>query len=136
MQVIYSGKIEKVVQAVYFVNILFQDNDFWQSIAEKNTFDDTRYSGSDIVGFMRSTSDPIEVFVVRPKNPFTSATGYNNSRYPSRIFLYSHRLSRDIGALVETIVHECVHSADRTSDGNPRIDFGHSVVVKYFRTLT
>jgi len=125
MSVIYTGNKQKIIDAVDYVNDLFEDEKFWLEISEKDMFDNTSHSPSDIAILMKGKTDNVEVKLYRPRWPRHRKTNaYTSISYPNILFLNSKKLWRNIGSMVNTIVHEHVHSVDYT-DGEPNIEYGH-----------
>ncbi|ODB36410.1 hypothetical protein BB427_15845 [Pseudoalteromonas sp. BMB] len=126
MKIVYNGKQQKVIDAVDYVNDLFDEDEFWKAIEDKGTFDYSAYSAKDIAGFMRDKEKIVEVKLYRPRWPRHRKTNaYTDPKYPNTLFYNSKKLWRGIGNIVNTIVHEYVHSVDFTEDHNSRVDYGH-----------
>ncbi len=125
MSVIYTGNKQKIIDAVDYVNDLFEDESFWLEISKKDLFDNASHSPSEIANLMKGKTDNVEVKLYRPQWPRDRNTNaYTSVRYPNVLFMNSKKLWRNIGSMVNTIVHEYVHSVDLT-DGDPSIDYGH-----------
>ena len=126
MNIIYKGKQQKIIDAVDYVNDLFEEETFWSTISGKDSFDYSLHSPSEIAEFMKNKDEKIEVKLYRPRWPRHRKTNaYTDSRYPNILFYNSKKLWRGVGNIVNTIVHEYVHSVDFTEDGSPRIEYGH-----------
>ena len=126
MKIVYIGKKQKILDAVNYVNDLFDEDEFWKAIEDKENFDYSVYSAKEIAGFMRGKEKAVEVKLYRPSWPRHRKTNaYTDPNYPNILFYNSKKLWRGIGNIVNTIVHEYVHSVDFTEDNSSRVDYGH-----------
>ena len=126
MKIIYNGKIQKIIDAVGYVNDLFEDENFWGEISENESFDFSIHTPSEISEFMKNKTDEVIIRLYRPRWPRHRRTNaYTDKKYPNTLFLNSKKIWRGIGSIVNTIVHEYVHSVDYTEDGSSRVDYGH-----------
>lgn len=126
MKITYAGKKQKLEDAINYIDDLFDDQDFWQAISDKESFDHSSHSPSQIATYMRDKVESVEVKLYRPSWPRHRKTNaYTDKRYPNTLFYNSKKLWRSVGSIVNTIVHEYVHSVDFTEDGNTHTDYGH-----------
>jgi hypothetical protein len=126
MKATYLGKNAKLIDAIDYIEDLFQDQEFWDAISNHDRFDYTEYAPSKIGGYMQNEEKVVEVRLYRPpfwKHRRTNA--YTDKRYPNTLFYNSKKLWRDVGKIVNTVVHECVHAVDFTDDEHANIDYGH-----------
>lgn len=126
MKIIYYGKKQKILDAVDYINDLFEEQEFWKAISEKESFDYSSYSPTQIADFMKDKEKVVEVKLYRPRWPRHRKTNaYTDPNYPNVLFYNSKKLWRSVGNIVNTIVHEYVHSVDFTEDNNEHVDYGH-----------
>lgn len=126
MNIIYTGKNQKIIDSISFIEDLSDNADFWRRIEEKDSFDYSNFSPRKIAQFMREKEETVVVKLYRP--PFyrhRNTNAYADPQYPNTLFYNSKKLWRSVGNIVNTVVHEYVHSVDFTEDGNSRIDYGH-----------
>ncbi|HVG28294.1 MAG TPA: hypothetical protein VM864_01105 [Pyrinomonadaceae bacterium] len=102
-------------------NDVLGNDDFYKRIAKKADFTYTDESPKDIAGWVKESTLTVTVRLY-PGKPGSTTTAYVSSKYPNTIFLNSRKLGRDTPKIVNTIVHECVHSVDRSL---PDARFGH-----------
>lgn len=124
MKVEYAGKYTRIIESVSFVNEILTHDPFWDEIAQIPSFDYTDLDPVEIVERIRLSTSTVRVRTYRPKWIFSNANAYVTKKYPSTLFLNRWKLDRPIGAIVDTIVHECVHIADY-GDDDKVITFGH-----------
>jgi hypothetical protein len=126
MKVTYNGQNQKLIDAVDFVNDLFENDKFWGEIESHSKFDYTKYTPKQISNFMKNKKKVVGVKLYCPpfyQHKYTNA--YTDPRYPNTLFYNSKKLWRSVGNMVNTIVHEYVHTVDFTEDGNVNVDYGH-----------
>ena len=124
MDIIYSGKNKKVIEASEFVNELFQLDEFWDELGKVNQFDYSDLSTQEIVARIKNCTTSLNIRLYRPKWRWSKANAYVTAKYPNTLFLNSRKLWRSTSSLVNTIVHESVHIADY-GDDDQKISFGH-----------
>ena len=87
MKVIYKGTKQKIIDAVDYVNDLFEDESFWSEISEKESFDYSLHSPSEIAEFMKNKDEKVEVKLYRPRWPRHRKTNaYTSPSYPNTLF--------------------------------------------------
>jgi hypothetical protein len=123
MRVVFTGKNEKVIDCVEFINDLFHADLFYKSISDKNSFTFTDYQPEQISKLMEEDMNQITVRLYKSFNPWTRANAYVSNKYKNTLFLNTRKLWRNKEDMINTIVHECVHVVDFSENDN--IDFGH-----------
>lgn len=124
MEVKYSGARPQIIECVSFVNELLGDDQFWSQIKQIPKFDYTELAPLEIVDRISMCSTEVRIRTYRPKWILSRANAYVTRKYPNTLFLNRWKLDRPIGALINTIVHECVHIADY-GDDDSKVTFGH-----------
>jgi hypothetical protein len=121
VRVVYSGTRPIVITVVAQANDVLGNNEFYKRIAKKDDFTYTDESPKDIAGWIKESTLTVTVRVYKGK-PGSPTTAYVDPKFPNTIFLNSRKLGRDTPKIVNTIIHECVHTVDRSLT-NAR--FGH-----------
>lgn len=123
MNVIYKGSNEKVIDCVEFINQLFEEDFFYDSISDIDHFTHTEYSKSEILEKIKNVNGITTVKLYKSLNPWTRSNAYVSPKHKNTLFLNTRKLWRDKGDIINTIMHECVHVID--FNDNNKIDFGH-----------
>ena len=124
MKVVFNSNNDKVSDCVEFINDLFEIEMFYDSISNrKEPFTHTEYPPNRISSILKSDNSQITIKLYKSKNPFTKSNAYVSPKYKNTLFLNTRKLWREKPEIIDTIVHECVHVADYSENG--QIDFGH-----------
>lgn len=131
MKTIYTGKNEKIRAAVAYINNdLAHNQEFWNDIRAHEGFDHAERTPAEIVQSMQEKEKPSEVKVYTPSR-FSrvvnrSTIAYVSPSRPHTLYYNSYKLFRNIEKIVNTIVHEYVHSVDWSEEHSRSIDYGHA----------
>lgn len=118
----YHGNDRKVGDLVESANKILADKDFYAYISQHDDFSYTGESPKDVADWMKESNIIVRVRLYTPADPNTSTTAYVSSKYPNTIFLNSYKLNRGDADIVNTIIHEVVHSVDASVEDH---EFGH-----------
>jgi hypothetical protein len=126
MKASYTGLNEKLRRAAAFVNRLDTTDTFWDAVRGKPDYDYTRLSSAEVHRRLRTSDGTVRVKLWTPK-PGTYVNTIAVTRKSSPWFIYynTRKLDRLTSSMVNTIVHEFVHSVDYFDDGDSNINMGH-----------
>lgn len=122
MIVTFPGTNKNVVNAVTRCNQILQDPAFFDLIRQHPAFDRSTATPAQIADLMQRSTSAVTVELYTPKWLWSKALAYEDHRYPNKVFLNARRLSRSLGSLSATIIHECVHALDAEDEA---LRFGH-----------
>lgn len=129
MKIVYEGQYASVIEAVKYTNTLAENEEFWASITKEDAFDNTSYKPADIASLMRGKETPAVVVDWRPgwfqRLRYRKTNALVDPSSPNRIKLNTRRLRRSIGSIVNTLVHEFLHTVDFTEDGSGHAEYTH-----------
>ena len=129
MRVVYRGRNQKLHEAVAFVIDLLEQEEFYEAIAKKGSFDFTNKRPSEIAEYIKNKKQETVVRLYTPRwvrrVRHRNTNAYVDPNYPNTLFYNSRKLWRSVGSMVNTVVHEYVHSVDYSADGNPALEYGH-----------
>ena len=117
LQLNYSGKNIKIVQAVEEANKILINPNFYNRIDTIQNFDNSTYTGLQISTEFKNLHRIIQV--VDYWNPF----GFANATTVSVIKLNTAKLRRSHKSITNTVIHETVHAVDWWS--NEKWDYTH-----------
>lgn len=116
VQLRYAGNNPKITAAVAEANRILSNTEFYRKIDSIQTFDNTTYTGSQIVAEMRAIAS-IEV------GEYYKARTRTTAKTLTKIRLNTARLNRSLAAVTKTLVHETVHAVDWNT--NKRWNYTH-----------
>ena len=125
MKIIYNGKKQNIIDALEHVHELFDDSEFWAAIAAKGSFDHSEYTPAQISEFMHNKGEPVTVKLYKSYVRKRKANAYADPARPNSIFYNSRKTRRSVAKMVKTFVHEYVHTADFTEDGDRHSDYAY-----------
>lgn len=122
MKIIYPGAISVLHDAVAAANKLLVDPAFYDAIAQKPSFAASGATGAQVAASMQRCD--LALTVKTYKNPLSRALGYENPHDPTSIFINiaGNKLSRSVGSIAATFIHEAVHAADADDES---IEYAH-----------
>lgn len=128
-----SGRYSKLVEAVELANKIIQDPKLLAEISKVERFKDSRLTGAQVSVIMRKhieAKTPIYIRTFRAgrlrrwaRRDIVNGRVYAST--PNIIEYNSGKLYRYKLDIVETIIHEYVHSVDTLDPGDTSIDHGH-----------
>lgn len=117
----YYGSNTKVIKAVDAANELLENTDFYRRIADKPDFAFTSERPIDVAKWIKYSEVSVTVRLYNgDKESKTNA--YVSPERANTIYLNKDKLDRSIGSIAGTLIHETVHSVDRSLKGKK---FGH-----------
>jgi hypothetical protein len=122
MKVTYAGDHEKILLSVEKANQILINEDFYNRVSAHEAFDYTDEKPTDIASWFKLFDGVVIVKLYKSKNPFTRTLAYVSADYPDTVFINSRKLDRDAEEIVNTIIHESIHSLDNSL---PNVSFGH-----------
>jgi hypothetical protein len=124
MRIIYLGTNAKITECVEFANSLWLIDEFWIELNSKDKFTFTELPTPEIVQRVKLCEEIVTIKTYTPKWPWSNANAYITPKYKNTLYLNNRKLFRKQAAIINTIIHECVHVADYGDDDN-QITFGH-----------
>lgn len=116
VQLEYAGTQKKIQEAVVEANKLLKNQKFYDTLAKIQTFDNTTYSGKQIIEEMNKIKS-LKVIEYKDTNTkFTALT-------LTEIKLNTAKLNRSIPKIAATLVHETIHGVDWAT--NKHWDYTH-----------
>ena len=126
MKASYTGQNQKLRRAAAFVNRLDGTEAFWTDIRNKPDYDYTRLSSAEVHRRLRASDGTVRVKLWTPKpDTYLKTVALTRKSSPWYIYYNTRKLDRLTSSMVNTIVHEFVHSVDYFDDGDDAIEMGH-----------
>lgn len=127
MEITCKINIEKVLLATKYANDILQNEDFYERISNKDSFDMSDATPKQISRFLKESD--LE-FVVKPFKPrgiankikYRKTLALTDRRYPNTLFLNVNKLNREAESIAATIIHESIHALDNSVK---EFSFGH-----------
>ncbi len=130
MEVFYDNDDAGLKEAALWVSDNWNNDALWDEFLSLGPFTHTEVNVEEIVGYMRSCPNNIEVqhftpTTQRDKKKYKKTVAYVTSGSPFKVFYHTKFLNRTVSQKVDTIVHEFVHLVDLFCDGSGSWDYGH-----------
>lgn len=117
----YKGDHIKIKKAVAAANEVLKNPQFYERIANKGDFDYTSEKSTDIANWIKHSRVSVRVKLYNGETG-SGTNAYVSPKHPYTIFLNRNKLNRSIGSIAGTLIHETVHSVDRSLKNHR---FGH-----------
>jgi hypothetical protein len=105
LQLNYSGSNIKIIESVKKANEILADTGFYNQVNAIREFDNTVYSGHQILAEMKSIKT-VEITEYFKRHTRTTA------KTQTKISINTAKLNRSLASIVNTLVHESIHAAD------------------------
>lgn len=111
LQLVYYGKKQKIIAAVAKANEILNNSEFYGLVNKIETFDNTTFSGAQIIKEMKSIKT-VEVVEYYKRNTKT------NAKTSTKIRLNTAKLNRyldpkeNLASITKTLIHESIHAVD------------------------
>ena len=115
-QIMYSGTNETITRAVGDANQIISNPQFISKIEAIGSFDNTHYSGSQIVQEMKNIKNVQLIEYYKKHTRANATTG-------KVISINTAKLDRPLPSIINTIIHEYIHSVDLLT--NNKWDYTH-----------
>ena len=118
----YDGNINKLIEATKIANDILMDENFYQKISEKGSFDMATCTPRVISDYIKTHRNTLTCNVKTYRRSFSRALAYYTSSRPNDININTAKINRSTGSIVATYIHEYIHMIDDIVDDHY---FGH-----------
>lgn len=118
----YEGNITKLIKAKEIANEILMDENFYQKIIEKQSFDMATCPPQIVADYIKTHRQTLCCNVKTYKKRFSRALAYYTPSRPTDININTAKINRTTGSIVATFIHEYIHMIDDIIEENY---FGH-----------
>jgi hypothetical protein len=122
IKITYKGSDEDINAAIKGASDVLKNKKFYDEIKKHKNFDYTVVSPSDISEYIKNSDASLRIRLYKPNDERSNTTAYVTSKYKNTIFINYYKKDRGLKHVVNTIIHEIVHSVDALQND---IKFGH-----------